>query len=49
LSPPLTPEPELDIADRFADASVQKSAAVDLAVIDALDEQIGALELYLRL
>jgi transposase len=38
---------ELGIADRFADKSVQKSAAVDLAVIDALDEQIGALELYL--
>ncbi len=38
---------ELDIAGRFADASVQRSAAVDLAVIDALDEQIGALELYL--
>lgn len=38
---------ELNIAECFADASVQKSAAVDLAVIDALDEQIGALELYL--
>jgi transposase len=38
---------ELQIADRFADASVQKSAAVDLAVIDVLDEQIGTLELYL--
>jgi transposase len=38
---------ELNIAERFAGASVQKSAAVDLAVIDALDEQIGALELYL--
>src|SRR5262249_37648505 len=38
---------ELNIAERFADASAQQSAAVDLAVIDALDEQIGALELYL--
>ncbi len=39
---------ELDIAGRFADASVQKSAAADLAVIDALDVQIAALELYLE-
>src|SRR6516165_1224603 len=31
---------ELNIAERFRDASVQKSAAVDLAVIDALDAQI---------
>ena len=38
---------ELNIAERFADASVQKSAAVDLALIDALDEQVSALELYL--
>jgi transposase len=38
---------ELQIADRFTDPSVQKSAAVDLAVIDVLDEQIGMLELYL--
>jgi transposase len=38
---------ELNIAERFADASVQKSTAVDLAIIDALDEQIGVLELYL--
>src|SRR5262249_48132302 len=30
-----------------ADASVQRSAAVDLAVIDCLDAQLGALELYL--
>jgi transposase len=37
---------ELDIVARFADPSVQKSAA-DLAVIDCLDEQIAALELYL--
>jgi len=38
---------ELQIADRFADPSVQQSATVDLAVIDVLDEQIGKLELYL--
>jgi transposase len=38
---------ELQIADRFSDVSVQHSAAVDLAVIDVLDEQIAKLELYL--
>jgi transposase len=38
---------ELDIAQRFAAPSVQKNAAVNLAVIDCLDEQIAALELYL--
>jgi transposase len=38
---------QLDIAGRFADTSVQKSAAANLAVIDCLDEQIAALELYL--
>jgi len=38
---------ELNIPQRFADPSVQQSAAVNLAVIDVLDEQIGALELYL--
>jgi transposase len=38
---------ELDIAQRFADPSVRHSAAADLAVIDALDTQIGTLELYL--
>jgi hypothetical protein len=38
---------EMDVAQRFADASVQKSAAADLALIDALDGQIGDLELYL--
>jgi transposase len=38
---------ELDIAQRFADPSVQKSAAANLAVIDGLDEQIATLELYL--
>src|SRR5262249_1737621 len=38
---------ELNIPERFADKSVQQSAAVDLALIDALDAQIGKLELYL--
>jgi transposase len=38
---------EINIADRFEDNSVQQSAATDLAVIDRLDEQIAALELYL--
>ncbi len=38
---------ELNIPERFADRSVQQSAAVDLAVIDVPDEQIGDLELYL--
>ena len=38
---------EMNIAARFADPSVQKSAAVDLAVVDRLDELIGELELYL--
>src|SRR5262249_8185512 len=38
---------ELDIAGRFGEASVQKNAAANLAVIACLDEQIAALELYL--
>jgi transposase len=38
---------EMGIAGRFADASVQRNAAANLAVIDCLDEQIAALELYL--
>jgi transposase len=38
---------EMDIAQRFADPSVRQSAAADLARIDALDVQIGTLELYL--
>jgi transposase len=38
---------ELDIAARFDDPSVRKSAGADLAVIDCLDEQIAQLELYL--
>jgi transposase len=38
---------ELNVAGRFSEPSVQKNAAADLAVIDCLDEQIAALELYL--
>src|SRR5947208_2758513 len=38
---------ELQVAERFADPSVQKSAAVDLALVDRLDDLIGELELYL--
>ena len=38
---------ELNVAERFADPSVQKSAAINLALIDRLDELIGDLELYL--
>jgi transposase len=38
---------EMDVAHRFADPSVQRNAAADLAVIDALDVQIAELELYL--
>ncbi len=35
------------IAGRFAHESVRQSVRADLAVIDALDEQIAAVELYL--
>ena len=38
---------EMDIAAQFADPSVQRSAAVDLALADRLDELIRDLELYL--
>jgi transposase len=38
---------EMNVAERFADPSVQRSAAVDLAMTDCLDEQIADLELYL--
>ena len=38
---------EMNVAERFADPSVQKSAAINLALIDRLDELIGDLELYL--
>jgi transposase len=38
---------EMNIAERFVDPSVQKSAAVNLALVDRLDELIAELELYL--
>src|SRR5262249_28550943 len=38
---------EMDIPARFADQSVRRSTAVDLAVIACLDEQIAELELFL--
>jgi transposase len=38
---------EMGIAQRFADPSVQKSAAVELALVDRLDELIAELERYL--
>jgi transposase len=38
---------ELDIPRRFTDPSVQLSAAVDLDLIDKLDELIARVELYL--
>ncbi|HEV3261451.1 MAG TPA: hypothetical protein VG013_31665, partial [Gemmataceae bacterium] len=38
---------DLKIAERFADPSVQKSAALDLALVDRLDGLIGEVELYL--
>src|SRR5439155_9901377 len=38
---------EMQIAEQFSDASVQKNAAADLAVIERLDEVIGVVELYL--
>jgi transposase len=38
---------EVNLPERFADPSVKKNVAVDLALIDAYDEQIRDLELYL--
>jgi transposase len=38
---------EMNVAERFTDPSVQKSAGINLALIDRLDELIGDLELYL--
>jgi transposase len=38
---------ELDIAARFADPSVRRGAGADLALSDAYDEQVRALELHL--
>jgi transposase len=37
----------LDLPGRFADPSVQKSVTADLELIDAFDEQVRDLELYL--
>jgi transposase len=52
--PPLTQElcyaanrHHLDLPARFGDPSVRRSVEADLALIDAFDEQIRALELYL--
>jgi transposase len=39
---------ELKVAERFPDAQVRKSIAIDLALIDCLDEQIADVELYLQ-
>ena len=38
----------LQIADRFADASVRKSIELNLRLLDALDDLIGDVELYLE-
>jgi transposase len=38
---------EMNIAERFTDPSVQKSAGADLALIDQLDRSIAELEVYL--
>jgi transposase len=38
----------LQVAEHFPDAHVRKSIALDLAVIDCLDEQLADVELYLR-
>jgi transposase len=38
---------ELDLPERFTDPSVKKNVELDLALVDAYDEQIGAVELYL--
>jgi transposase len=38
---------ELDVPSRFADPSVRKAVEADLALIDACDQQVRALELYL--
>jgi hypothetical protein len=38
---------ELDVPSRFADPSVRKAVEADLALVDACDEQVRGLELYL--
>lgn len=39
---------ELQVAERFTDPSVKQTVAIDLALIDHLDQSIGDLELYLK-
>jgi transposase len=39
---------ELDVAARFPEGPVRKSIAVNLALVDALDEQLADVELYLE-
>ena len=39
---------ELKVAERFEQPHLHKSVAIDLALIDVLDEQIGDVELYLE-
>jgi transposase len=39
---------ELKVAERFEQPHVRKSVEVDLALVDALDERIAELELYLE-
>jgi transposase len=38
---------ELQVAEHFADPSVKRSIQADLALIDAYDQQLGEVELYL--
>ena len=38
---------EIDLPSRFEDSSVRKSVEADLALVDAISEQIGTIELYL--
>jgi hypothetical protein len=38
---------DLDLPSRFADPSVRKNVEADLALVDAIDEQVRSLELYL--
>ena len=39
---------ELKVAERFPDEQVRKSIAIDVALVDFLDEQIADVELYLK-
>jgi len=39
---------ELDVAARFPDGPVRKSIEINLALIDALDQQLADVELYLE-